>query len=336
MLDLKKYFLLIIFTLFLGLENNVATEKEAGSIWIKTFKPGSAQLSDPTIDQKALAFVDSLMNRGEIEIEFLGGSDNLRWKQARGTPELSSAWDQAKKLERASRLRERYGRGFIGTTDEPIRGVKVIWRPKKPDIFELNERVGHFENMTDSLKNVMVTLKTNQQKEMIALKDSLLKQEPNMKMTSIAEISTTYFDWEVNSGILFWSAGAPYDLVAPYLGLALNRNSWGIEILGGLTPWSRTSMDGNRGDAFLMGTFNIVPEYWCQFKVGMFSGWEFLTNSDNWTMKVMGVTTGPNFKWKFLNIFAGYNLAKLSTLMEQSRWIHSGIVTASFKLKLTR
>lgn len=306
--------------------------QDSGSIWIKTFRPGGAELSNLNIDKKALAFVDSLMKRDDVEVMFLGGSDTLRWKQAGKSKALSSAWDQAKKLERASQLRERYGRGEIGTTDEPIRGVKVVWGPKKPDIFEMNDRIIRLEELTDSLRSVLSATNSEKQQASKAIEDS----SNNFKMTSFNDTPSSYFAWEITSGFFFWSAGVPYDLAAPYLGIVLKRQLWAFELQGGLTPWSISYPDGNRSDAFLLGSINVFPESWHEFRLGIFSGWEFFTNSDNWTMKVMGLTAGPTIHWKFLNTYIGYNLGKLSTLVEPPKWIHSGILTLSFKFKLNR
>ena len=331
---LRKSIIVLISLIILLLAYNPLRGQDSGSIWIKTFKPGGANLNNSSIDKNALAFVDSLMKRKDIEVIFLGASDNLKWKQAKQVNEISSAWDQATKLERASRLRARYGWGDIGTTDEPCRGVKVVWGPKRPDIFKLDDRVGRLENLTDSLKNALLALNSESQHEISALKDSLVNREPNVNMVSIADISTSYFDWEVKTGFFFWSAGSPYDLAVPYIGIALNRKLWAFELQGGLTPWSRTYTDGNRSDAFLMGTMNIFPYNWFEFKLGIFSGWEFFTTSDNWTMKVMGITAGPNIRWKFMETFIGYNIGKLSSLVEPSKWVHSGMISMSFNIKL--
>jgi len=332
---MNRFNKLIIFLLSLLIflfENGLIWGQNHGAIWVKSFKPGSANLNDPTIDKKALVFVDSLMLRNDIEVAFLGGSDQLLWKQTNKVEEISKAWDNAKRLERASKLRERYGRGEIGTTDEPIRGIKVVWSPRKPDPFQMNDRIGRLEDLTDSLRMALFSLNAETEKEIEALEDSL---NNDIKMTSIAEISTSNFAWEVKSGFFVWSSGKPYDLAVPYVGIALKRQMWAFEIQAGLTPWSRTYVDGNRSDAFLMGTIDLFPENWYEFRLGMFSGWEFLTSSDNWTMKVMGVTAGPNINWKFIHTFIGYNFGKLSTLVEPDRWVHGGIISMSFNFKIS-
>jgi len=329
---IKKCFSFTMFLMFLLLANINLKGQDSGSILIKTFKPGGADLSDKNIDKKALAFVDSLMKRDDIEVQFLGASDNLKWKQSKNVKEISNAWDQAKKLERASRFRERYGKGEIGTTDESFRGVKVVWGPKKPDIFKLEERVTRLEDLTDSL----LALNSEKQQEIVALEDTLINRETNININTDANISVSYFDWEVKTGFLYWTAGNPYDLAIPFIGIALKRQSWAFELQGGLTPWSQAYSDGDRSDAFLMGTMNLFPENLYEFKVGIFSGWEFFTNSDNWTMKAMGITAGPNIHWKFLETYIGYNLNRLSTLISSTKWVHSGIIAMSFNIKLNK
>ncbi|MBN2008180.1 hypothetical protein JW960_02410 [candidate division KSB1 bacterium] len=303
--------------------------QEYNYIWLTSFNPGSAELTDDTIDQGVLAFLDSLMKRTDIDVTFLGAADKLQWKQSNKVNQVSKAFDSAKKWERASALRERYGRGNIGTTDENMRGVKVIWGPKEPSIFEMNDRIEMLENMTDSLTLALLAL-NNRQKYMNAIEDTSL----HGTMTAYTEVSQNFFDWEVNSGMFLWSQGAPYDLAVPFLGIALKHYTWSLEFQGGFTPWSQKAVGGNRGDAFLMSTFHIMPRSFVHFKVGGFSGWEFLTNSDQWTMKVMGLTAGPTMQWKWMNVYVGSNIAKLSTMTDTGTWGYSIIVATGFNFEL--
>jgi len=309
--------------------------QDSGYIWIKSFEPGSANLEDATIDEKVLKEVDELMQRNDITIEFLGASDDLPWRQAHGAEKLSSAWDEGKKLERASQLRQRYGRGNIGTTDESVRGIKVVWYPKEENIV-LNTQIEKLNSLTDSLKRELSELDNEKTSQIRALRDSLSFADSGANMTSYAEISTSTFDWEIESGMYYWTGGSAYDIMSPYVGLALKRQTWGVEFQGGFSPWSQNYVDGNRGDAFLMGTFNLFPQNWYEFKIGLFSGWEFYTSSDNWTMKVMGVTAGPNIHINFVNLYVGYNLGNVSTLEKSGNWVHGLSVTASLDFKLSR
>ncbi|MBD3289005.1 hypothetical protein GF337_09395 [candidate division KSB1 bacterium] len=333
----QKLFLILFIFGGLLYGTNFLMAQESGYLWIKTFKPGSADLRDASIERTTLARLDSLTKRDDLEFYFLGATDNLKWKQSGKVEEISKAWDEAKKLERASSLRERYGIGEIGTTDDLVRGVKVVWGPKKPNIFSMKKKLSELEQMADSLRSALHAARSEQTKqiqEIKALEDSIGNKEPEMSMTSIAEIQTSNFDWEFKSGFFFWSGGNPYDLAAPYVGLVLKRRFWSVEFQGGFSPWTQQSQAGKLSDAFLMGTFNLNSEYWYDLKFGLFSGWEFLTNSDNWTMKTLGLTAGPNIHWRFLNTYIGYNLGKVSTLYEQEKWVHGIIMTINFKVKI--
>lgn len=329
----KFQFVMIIFITILSVNSLIA--QPAGSIWVREFAPGSANLADLTVDAAALAFVDSLMQRDDIEVTFLGGADPTNWQLfgKKVKPQISDAWDQAKKLERASKMRQRYNTGQIGTTDEPLRGVKVVWLPKKPDLFKMDARLGSAEKSIDSLRHWLDSLKINQQVAAIS-PTAPTSEKPHYTISyGTQKEATLNSDWEVKTGFMFWSAGAPYDLSVPYIGLALKRPDWALELQGGLSPWSEYSPGTNRGDAFLLGSFQMQPHAWLQLKTGVFSGWEYLTNSDVWTMKIMGLTAGPNFQFKIVEIYLGYTFGKLSSLTEE-RWISSALITTNFHLKL--
>jgi hypothetical protein len=310
--------------------------QDSGSIWIKAFLPGSALLSDATIDKKSLAFVDSLMQRDDIEVSFLGGADPINWRLfgRRIKHQVSDTWDQAKKLERASALRQRYNRGQIGTSDEPIRGVKVVWGPKRPDIFKMNNRLGVAEVKLDSLTALLDSLM--QEKSSLAFKSNSPTIMPaNGLESNYHTLSEGAFasNWEVKTGIMVWNAGGPYALNVPYVGLALKRTAWAIEFQGGLTPWSEYNPSSTSGDAILLGSLHLFPRYCFQLKTGIFSGWRFLSKSDVWIMKIMGLTAGPQFRWKFFETYIGFTFGKLSSLTHES-WCNGVLITTNFHLKL--
>lgn len=328
-------FLSFFLFISLFLVNAILAVQPSGSIWVREFKPGSAELSDASIDKQALAFVDSLMLRDDIEVIFLGGADPTKWRLfgKRVKPQISDTWDQAKKLERASKMRQRYNRGQIGTTDEPIRGVKVVWLPKKPDIFNMNKRLGLAEGSIDSLRNLLDSLKLETQLATTTPVAPIVDRPRYAVSYENQKETTINSDWEVKTGFMFWSAGGPYDLSVPYVGLALKRPDWALELQGGFSPWSEYSTASKRGDAFLLGSLQLQPQAWLQLKTGVFTGWEFLTNSDVWTMKIMGLTVGPKFQFKFVETYLGYTFGKLSSLTE-NRWCGSALVTTNFHLKL--
>lgn len=330
----KKVFYCFLSTLFILPQ--FLNAKNEQFIWIKQFKPGSADLNDATLDKNALQFVDSLMKRDDIEVTFLGAADPTRWQLfgKRVKAQVADAWDQAKKLERASALRQRYQKGQIGTTDEPVRGVKVVWQPLRPDIFQMDKRISANESQIDSLKSLIANLKPQEMISQVVEKcepsrdnsDSEFQYQPSSESKIIS-------DWEMTTGFMAWSAGGPYDLSSPYIGLAFKRRDWAIELQGGFSPWSEYSTAANRGDAFLSASFHLRPQPWCAIKTGIMSGWEFLTQSDYWTMKIMAVTAGPKFQYRFVETFVGYTYGKLSSLTEE-RWCSGLLVSTNFHLKL--
>ncbi len=299
--------------------------QDSGSIWIKTNEPGSADFNDNTIDKNALTFLDSLMKREDIVVSFLGAADNLSWRGFTKNSNISNALDQTKKLERALTLMKRYGRGDVGITDELIRGVKVVWAPKPPDIFKMQEEIEKLKIANESLFDMLAELKNKDEQLFVSFHDTLSKfvTLENSKQETVVE--TSFFDWEIKTGFLAWSAGAPYDLAVPSVGILLRREYWAFDLEGGFTPWSRKDELGKRGDAMLMGSFAVFPRRMLAYKAGIFSGWEFLSKTDNWTMKVLGVAAGPSIKWKIFEGFGGYSYSRLSTLYNSDRWV-SGFI----------
>ena len=228
-------------------------------------------------------------------------------------------------MERALELQRRYGKGEVGITGDPIRGVKVVWAPKPPDIFKLQQEMENLRAANESLSNSLEKLNNDQDKQLASIRDSLNQIIANEKANRENMIQPANFDWEIKTGLLAWTAGAPYDLSVPSLGISLNREYWAFDIEGGFTPWSRKDKLGKRGDAMLMGAISLFPRKNLEYKAGLFSGWEFLSNTDNWTMKVLGITAGPSIKWNFFEAFAGYSFSRLSSLTESDRWV-SGII----------
>ncbi|MBC8184734.1 hypothetical protein H8E88_26880 [candidate division KSB1 bacterium] len=307
------------------------TAQESGTIWIKTNEPGSANFDDITIDKNALAFLDSLMKRDDIVVRFLGAADNLAWRGFTKNSKISGALDQTKKLERSLALMKRYGWGEVGITDELIRGVKVVWSPKPPDVFKMKEEIEKLRVANESLTDLLADLNEDQAQKFASIHDTLTRiiTLENTKQEKIIEPS--FFDWEIKTGLLAWSAGAPYDLFVPSVGILLRRELWAFDLEGGFTPWSRKDELGKRGDAMLMGSFIVFPGRMLAYKAGLFSGWEFLSKTDNWTMKVLGLAAGPSIRWKIFEGFAGYSYSRLSTLTESDRWVSGFIFHLNIK-----
>ena len=318
----------IIFVIFL---TGQCFAQQSGSIWIKTNKPGSADFNDATIDKKALQFLDSLMQRDDIVVTFLGGADNLPWKGLKQNSKLSQAIDQAKKLERALALRNRYGKGEVGVTDEPIRGVKVVWKPKPPDVFKLKNDLDALKAANDSLARLVLQNQSTEKEKLFVIADSLARRYANQYRIHDQEVEQIFTDWEIKTGMAAWTGGSPFDLLVPTLGISLSRKNWSFEFSGGFTPWSQKDALGERGDAMVSSTISFFPRHLVSYRVGIFSGWEFLTETDNWTMKVMGVTVGPSIKWKYFDLYAGYAFARLSTLTGKDRWKNGLLAHLNFK-----
>lgn len=99
----------------------VVSDSAVTTLWLTGFAPGSADLGD--INPTALSSLDSLAATG-AGLQFFGAADSLDWPKFK--PQISGAINTAKALERALKLRARYGRGETGVTHENIRGVKVI------------------------------------------------------------------------------------------------------------------------------------------------------------------------------------------------------------------
>jgi hypothetical protein len=185
--------------------------------------------------------------------------------------------------------------------------------------------------MQDSLANLVMNLSQQQSQKFAAIQDSLLKDRSRSEYIVENNSSTGSFDWEIKTGLLAWFGGGAYDLSVPCLGISLKREYWAFEIEGGFTPWSRPAVYGNRGDALVMGTITMFPQKFFEVKTGAFSGWEFLSKTDQWTMKVMGLTGGPTMKWKFIEGYLGYSLSKLSTLTQSDRWVSGLMLNFNFK-----
>jgi len=329
-MKIKDYTILLFILVFM-LFNNLVWSQQSGSIWIKENKPGSSQLSDLSIDKKSLAFLDSLMQRDDIVVTFLGAADNLKWKGLPKNSKISKAIDQAKKLERALELRKRYGKGEVGITDEPYRGVKVTWAPKQPDAFKLREDVNRLQVMNDSLLNMLADVNRNTNDQFATMRDSLSKFLEKNRLAKDNTVEPVFFDWEIKTGFLAWTSGAPFDLAVPSIGISLKRQFCAFDFEGGFTPWSRKDDSGKRGDAILMGSLSLFPRNIFAYKIGAFSGWEFLSNTDNWTMKVLGVTVGPTLKLKYFETFVGYSFSRLSTLTDSDQWISGIFFHLNFK-----
>ena len=60
--------------------SGTAVGQDSGSFWIKTFEPGSADLSDPNIDLAMLAKLDEMIKDETLNFTFLGAADSVGWR----------------------------------------------------------------------------------------------------------------------------------------------------------------------------------------------------------------------------------------------------------------
>jgi hypothetical protein len=135
-------------------------------------------------------------------------------------------------------------------------------------------------------------------------------------------------NWTFNAGLRAWSAGSPWDLLTPVAGFGLYKDNWGISLGGGFTPWERTDPLGNRKDALVYAELTSPwPKGPVNLKGGFMAGWEFFSESDNWTMKVLSPFLGLSYQWKMLEASLFYSPAKVSSLTEESSWKHGVMIS---------
>lgn len=276
----------------------------AGSFWIKTFSPGSSDLNDPGIDTEALAKLDRLMQNPNIDVTFLGAADSLSW-QLNGMPvhpDISEAWNDAKRLSRARALQERYKRGHVGITYENIAGVKVVWQLTSEqdltqEVEELNEELGK-------------------------LKEQIANLEPGF-----AEIETipiegerSTFDWGLEAGFWTWQGGSNGSLFTPSLALKVVINSTAFVLQGGVTPWHVSTEFGNQSESFVFVGLKHMKSKTFGISTGAFRGWEFFTKNDTWSFKTTGLSGGIIIKHGILEVNPGITYSNINTLTDDSSW----------------
>ncbi len=286
-LVMKKLTYLSVFVLTL-FSFAFAHAQDSGVFWIKTFRPGSADLTDPQIDQAALAKLDSLMQDESVEVTFLGAADGKTWYlhgQALHK-DIAEALNDAKRLSRARALQARYGRGTVGITYEEIAGVKVVWRRTRKQTEEID-------------------LTAKPEVENLATKDGVVEpqseaatpSEPEPGDVSVVNPEPEHlgrweFNWRLQAGIWSYQSGSNGSLLSPSLALNIIINNTALVIQGGVTPWHVSSPYGNQAESFVyVGIKHMKSERW-GFSAGAFRGWEFLTKTDNWSFKATGLAAG--------------------------------------------
>jgi len=293
-------------------------EENSGVLWIKPFSPGSSNLNDEKIDKQALVTLDSLMQDSTIEVTFLGAADDMQWRMSgnRVHPDISDAWNDAKRLGRARIVRARYGRGQVGVTDENIAGVKVIWNRKNENLNSMT--IAENSSATegdDQLRRDVETLRSDV--------DSVKAALGNSHYPNIVEKSGPNINWHAQAGFWSWYGGSDRNIVAPALGLNVIYNRSVFVVQGGVSPWHSRTADGKQGEAFMYAGIRRLPEggkRGISYAVGVFRGWEFYTSTDSWSLKSTGLTAGPTFKYGILDLHPSVTYAFVDSIFKGRGW----------------
>lgn len=299
---MKNILYTTVFILTLG-ALTIINAQESGVIWIKTFQPGSSDISGPEINPASLAILDSLMQDENIEVTFLGAADKKAWRlNGESVHEhVSEAWNDAKRLSRARALRARYGRGTVGITHEDIAGVKVVWRignPQENYTKELNE-----------LKEELAQVKTDLQG----------MNGTHGKNGHEYEPKESTFDWGLQGGMWGWTSGSK-GIAAPALALNIIMDKTTFVIQGGVTPWSISGPYGSEGQSFVYSGVKHMTSDWLGFSAGVFRGWEFYTSTDSWSFTTTGLATGVVLKYNRFEFTPTVTYSRSSYLEKDSKW----------------
>lgn len=296
---------------------STALAQTSGVLWIKTFEPGSTSLNDPIIDTAALAALDELMKNPEIDVTFLGAADSLGWvMNGRSVhTHISEAWNDAKRLGRARALRARYERGQVGVTHENIAGVKVVWSKKitreqyKKELTEIKEK-------NSDLNNKLAKLEDQFQK----LHPVLEAQGNNGSNGHTATESHSYFDWFLQGGFWTWQSGSGSGLISPSMALGIIINNTSFVLQGGVTPWTISTSQGNQSESFVHVGIKHMKWNNLGISVGAFRGWEFFSDSDNWTFKTTGVAAGIVVKHGIFEFNPMLSYTNSNSIFSESKW----------------
>lgn len=279
--------------------------------WIKTFDPGSSALIGSQIDNAALAMLDSLMQDKQISVTFLGAADEVAWKidGKYVHKDLSETWNDAKRLSRARALRARYGRGNVGVTHENVAGVKVVWTKKAP--------VSYLTKI-DEIKEQNVSL----QHEMEKIKNDLqgLSHEPATNGKTGHTESDANLDVNLLGGFWTWQSGAGGSILSPYLAASVVIGNAAFMMQGGVTPWHSSSQKGNKSESFLYAGARYMKSQRFGFTLGVYRGWEFFTDTDNWLFKTTGVAAGVVLTKGLFELNPAITYSNLNYLTKDSSW----------------
>lgn len=301
-----------------------AYSQDSGVLLLKSFLPGSANLDDPTIDRAALAKLDSLMQDDGLEFTFLGAADSLRWKihgkQVRR--QVSETLDDARRLGRARALRERYGRGTIGISDESFAGVVVIWQRARG--------TNGYHTEIERLRQQNNDL--NQ--ELVDIRDSVHELRQRAGQNGISEVyleKRSNFDWQLQAGMWNWRLSNT-DLLTPALSVSFIIGKTAMVLRGGVTPWSYPTDNGHESESFVYLGLKYVKSERYGLSAGAFRGWRFFTESDNWSLKTTGAAVGVNVNYAFLEFNPMLTYSKLNTFTDESSTLFGSILNVNVNI----
>lgn len=305
---------------------STALAQETGSLWIRTFNPGSADLNDSTIDQEGLAKLDSLMQDPNLNVTFLGAADSIGWVMngRKVHDKIAEAWNDAKRLSRARALRARYGRGEIGITHDSVAGVKVMWTRTGSDAY--THQLEQLQEQNDAMKRELAEVKHNLE----SIKPEATNGH-NGHGTNGNGASTNghskytikdglTFNWRLQAGLWSWQSGANGHLLSPSVALNIIVDKTSFVLQGGVTPWHQGTEFGNKSESFVYTGIKYMKSDRLGFTAGGFRGWEFFTLTDNWLFKTTGLSTGVVLAYGKLELNPTVTISNISTLENSGDW----------------
>jgi len=293
-----------------------ASAQTSGVLWIKTFEPGSTSLNDPGIDTEALAALDQLMKDKSLEVSFLGAADSVGWIM-NGTmvnTKISEAWNDAKRLGRARTLRARYQRGRVGVTHENIAGVKVVWVKKtSPESYatELTRVQRQNEDLMQKLSKL--------EKDIDTFRPVAVETEREPRSYLVKQ-NNSYFDWFLQGGLWTWQSASGGGIISPSLALGIVIDKTSFILQGGVTPWQTSTPQGNQSESFLYVGLKHMRTKKFGVSAGAFRGWEFFTDSDNWSFKTTGFSSGVVLKYGIVEINPMLSYSNSNSIFKDSGW----------------
>ncbi len=294
-----------------------ASSQTSGVLWIKTFEPGSTSLTTAQIDHDALAALDQLMNNQNIEVTFLGAADSVGWvMNGRSVhTQISEAWNDAKRLGRARALRARYERGNVGVTHENIAGVKVVWSRKisreqyKKDLTEIKDRNNDLNNKLAKLEDKFKTIHPIIETQGTGVANGYFQKE-----------RTSHFDWFLQGGVWTWKSASGGGLLSPSIALGIIINKTSFILQGGVTPWTISTTSGNQSESFVHIGIKHMKTSTFGISAGVFRGWEFFTDTDDWSFKTTGLSSGIVIKEGVFEFNPMLSYSNSNSIFESSKW----------------